>query len=522
LWHNAEIVTVAEESFMRMPRSSGVLLHPTALPGPHGIGALGAEARAFVDFLAGAGQSVWQTLPLGPTGYGDSPYNALSAFAGNPLLIDLPTVAAWGDLDPAELAEGPDSTSTVDFERVHQNKEQWLDRAARNFFHRADAARQAAFTAFCADHCGWLDDYALFVALRTQFQGRSWQQWPASLRCREPRALAEWRQRLAATVAAEQYRQFAFFSQWQDLKAYANRRGVRLFGDLPIFVALESAEVWANQRLFRLDAEGHPTAVAGVPPDYFSVTGQRWGNPLYCWEAHLQENFAWWLARFRAELQRADLVRIDHFRGFQACWVIPAMEPTAVAGQWEESPGRELFTTLQAVAPDLPIVAEDLGMITPEVEALRRDFGFPGMKILQFAFDSGPDNPYLPHNYAADCVVYTGTHDNPTTYGWWAGLSTGQRRQIANYLGSAQPEVPWDLIRLAMASVATLCITPVQDLLGLGDEARFNRPGEATHNWQWRLTPGQLDRTTGERLRDLTRIYHRLIDQNRTEPPLPT
>lgn len=507
---------------MRLPRSSGALLHPTALPGPHGIGALGAEARAFVDFLATAGQSVWQTLPLGPTGYGDSPYNALSAFAGNPLLIDLPTVAAWGDLDPAELTGGVWSTTTVDFQGVHQYKGQLLDRAARNFFSRADASRQAAFAAFCADHSGWLDDYALFVALRTHFQGRSWQQWPAPLRCRDAQALADWRQRLAAAVAAEQYHQFAFFTQWQALKAYANRRGIKLFGDLPIFVALESADVWANQRLFRLDAEGHPTEVAGVPPDYFSVTGQRWGNPLYRWETHLAEGFAWWLERFRAELQHADLVRIDHFRGFQACWAIPATEPTAVAGRWEDSPGRALFTTLQTVAPDLPIVAEDLGVITPEVEALRRDFGFPGMKVLQFAFDSGPDNPYLPHNYSADCVVYTGTHDNPTTRGWWTGLSAGRRRQIGSYLGIAQPEIPWDLIRLAMASVATLCIIPAQDLLDLGDEARFNRPGEAAGNWRWRLAPDQLDRALGERLLDLTRTYHRLTGPNGAGPPLPT
>jgi 4-alpha-glucanotransferase len=507
---------------MRLPRSSGILLHPTALPGRHGIGTLGAEARAFADFLATAGQSVWQTLPLGPTGYGDSPYNALSAFAGNPLLIDLPTVAAWGDLDPAELAMAGGTTTTIDFHGVHRDQEQLLARAARNFSNRADATRQAAFAAFCAGHSAWLDDYALFVALRAHFQGSSWQQWPAPLRRREARALSDWRQRLAASIAEEQYRQFAFFTQWQALKAYANGRGIKLFGDLPIFVALESADVWANQRLFRLDAEGHPTEVAGVPPDYFSVTGQRWGNPLYRWETHLAEGFTWWLERFRAELQRADLVRIDHFRGFQACWAIPATEPTAIAGRWLDSPGRALFTTLQRVAPDLPIVAEDLGVITPEVEALRRDFGFPGMKILQFAFDSGPDNPYLPHNYSADCVVYTGTHDNPTTCGWWEGLGAGRRRQIASYLGIAQPDIPWDLIRLAMASVAKLCIIPAQDLLGLGDAARFNRPGEAAGNWRWRLAPGQLTPALGERLYDLTRTYHRLTDPNRAEPPLPT
>jgi 4-alpha-glucanotransferase len=315
---------------------------------------------------------------------------------------------------------------------------------------------------------------------------------------------------MAAALAEERYLQFIFFSQWQDLKAYAQTRGVRLFGDLPIFVALESADVWAAQQLFRLDAEGHPTEVAGVPPDYFSATGQRWGNPLYRWEAHLEEGFAWWLQRFRAELERADLVRIDHFRGFQACWAIPATEPTAVAGRWEDSPGRSLFTALQAVAPDLPIVAEDLGVITPAVEALRRDFGFPGMKILQFAFDSGPDNPYLPHNYSADCVVYTATHDNATTCGWWSGLSPASRRQVGSYLGKSQPDIPWDLIRLAVASVATLCIIPAQDLLALGDDARFNRPGEAAGNWQWRLLSGQLNEGLAARLHELSRTFRRL------------
>jgi 4-alpha-glucanotransferase len=497
---------------MRLPRSSGVLLHPTALPGAHGIGALGAEARNFVDFLAAAGQHVWQILPLGPTGHGDSPYNALSAFAGNPLLIDLPTLVDWGDLEPADLAGGPVTAEMVDFPAVYSFKEGCLARAAANFFSRHDAGRHAAFATFCAEHAGWLDDYALFSALRSHFKGRSWQRWPQQLRCRDERSLNAWRQRLAPAVATAQYRQFVFFSQWHELKGYANARGIRLFGDLPIFVALDSADVWANQRLFRLDAAGHPTEVAGVPPDYFSATGQLWGNPLYRWEVHQADGFAWWLRRFRAELQRVDLLRIDHFRGFEACWTIPAGASTAVSGRWEPAPGRALFTTLQALAGDLPIVAEDLGMITAEVEELRRDFAFPGMKVLQFAFDSGPDNPYLPHNYPTECVVYTGTHDNPTTRGWWDGLPLARRRQVARYLGKDDPAMPWELIRLAMASVARLSILPCQDLLGLGNQARFNCPGEPVGNWRWRLVAGQLTRELAARFGELTAIYHRQVD----------
>ena len=502
---------------MSIPRASGILLHPTALPGPHGIGALGTEARAFVDFLKAAGQSVWQTLPLGPTGFGDSPYTALSAFAGNPLLIDLPTLVAQGDLDPPDLEETLAPDGPVDFANVRRCKEQRLARAAANFPGRADDTRREAFVRFCREQAGWLDDYALFAALRQHFHGKTWQQWPAALRRRDPAALADWRTRLAAAIAAEQYGQYVFYAQWEALKNYAHQRGIRLFGDLPIFVALDSADVWSHQHLFRLDAQGHPTVVAGVPPDYFSTTGQLWGNPLYRWEAHEASGFAWWRERFHAELRRADLVRVDHFRGFQACWMVPAKEATAVNGSWEEAPGRALFTALRSVAPDLPIVAEDLGVITPEVEALRSAFGFPGMKILQFAFDAGPTNPYLPHNYDRDCVVYTGTHDNATTRGWWDQLDAAQRAQVGIYLGKHHPDIPWDLIRLAMASVARLCIIPCQDLLGLDEAARFNRPGQPSGNWQWRLAPGQLTSALAEKLHALTETFNR---HPGAEPPL--
>jgi 4-alpha-glucanotransferase len=494
---------------MNLPRLSGILLHPTALPGPHGIGALGSEARAFVDFLATAGQGIWQILPVGPTNSGDSPYNALSAFAGNPLLLDLPTIARWGDLSADDLAGGPAASDRTDFPAVYRFKEERLGRAADNFFRQAGPERHDDFARFCSAHAAWLDDYALFAALRGHFGGRSWQQWPTPLRQREPAALREWRLALTREVAAEQYRQYAFSTQWSELKDYAGRKGIRLFGDLPIFVALDSADVWSNQALFRLDKDGLPTVVAGVPPDYFSTTGQRWGNPLYRWEAHRSDGFAWWLARFRHELQRTDLVRIDHFRGFEACWEIPADEPTAVHGSWQQAPGAELFRRLRSDSPELPIVAEDLGVITPEVEELRREFGFPGMKILQFAFDSGPGNPYLPHNYETGCVVYTGTHDNATTRGWWNALEDSQRKHLADCLGKPNPEIPWDLIRLAMASVARLCIIPCQDILALDDAARFNRPGESSGNWQWRLQPGQLTEGLAERLRLLAETYNR-------------
>lgn len=494
---------------MNFPRACGILLHPTALPGPYGIGTLGRSALDFIDFLATAGQSVWQMLPLGPTGYGDSPYTALSAFAGNPLLIDLPALVTWGDLDGQDLPQDTPSGERVDFQAVHLLRRQLLPAAAANFFLRATPDRRKDFNSFCAAEARWLDDFALFSALREHFPDTPWQRWPVPLRQREPVELDAWRERLASGIAAAKYLQYAFAVQWRQLRDYAGRKGVRLFGDLPIFVALDSADVWANQELFRLDARGEPTVVAGVPPDYFSATGQRWGNPLYRWEAHAADGYRWWLARLRHELQRTDLVRIDHFRGFQACWTIPAEEATAVNGQWENVPGEAIFSALQAGRADLPIVAEDLGVITPEVEALRRQLGFPGMKILQFAFDSGADNPYLPHNFDPDCVVYTGTHDNATTLGWWQELEEEQRRKVADYLGKDLPAIPEDLIRLAMSSVAWLCIIPCQDLLGLDGTARFNRPGTENGNWDWRLGEGRLTAERADWLLTLSRIYRR-------------
>jgi len=492
-----------------MQNASGILLHITSLPGPYGIGDLGREARRFIDFLVAAGQHVWQILPTGPTGFGDSPYNALSAFAGNPLLIDLQDLVACGELDQADLSPLATAAGPVDFEKIRPGHQALLAKAGEQFLAHGAPARQQAFADFCAANTDWLDDFALFMALRGEFDGSSWSTWPEELRRREAAALRHWQERLAPACQLHRYQQFVFFTQWHALKAYANQRGVRLFGDIPIFVAYDSADVWANQGFFQLDDQGRPTAVAGVPPDYFSATGQRWGNPLYRWDQLRADDFAWWLRRFRWNLGCADLVRIDHFRGFAASWSIPAEEPTAINGHWEPVPGRELFNRLRRELADPPIIAEDLGIITPDVVELRREFGFPGMKILQFAFDSGPDNPYLPHNYASDCVVYTGTHDNDTTRGWWRAIDPGLRQAVRDYLGTPRPKIPWALIRLAAESTAQLCIFPAQDLLELGPAARLNRPGHATGNWRWRLHPDQLTPALAERLADLMRATGR-------------
>ena len=493
-----------------MQRSSGILLHPTALPHALPIGDLGQQADRFVDFLARAGQSVWQILPLGPTGFGHSPYNALSAFAGNPVLIDLAQLVRAGDLDGELLNSTLNNHRDSGFDEIHDLKQSLLRQAAQRFFCAPETGRQQHYRAFCAQHADWLDDFSLYMALREKNAGRSWADWAPELRSREPAALATARRELGEPCNLHRYQQFVFSEQWQKLKSTANRKGIRIFGDIPIFVAYDSADVWAHQHLFQLDPSGRPTAVAGVPPDYFSKTGQRWGNPLYRWEEHSKDGFQWWLQRFHHQQQLCDMVRIDHFRGFQACWSIPATEKTAVNGTWQEVPGRELFQRLQADRDILPIVAEDLGFITTDVEALRNDFGFPGMKILQFAFDSGPGNPYLPENYATNCVVYTGTHDNNTTLGWWQSLAKTQKDQVRSYLGQSRPEMPWALIRLAMASAADLCILPCQDILALGQEARFNTPGRATGNWQWQMTEDLLTDALADRLRALTEKHRRV------------
>jgi 4-alpha-glucanotransferase len=492
-----------------MQRASGILLHPTALPGPFHLGDLGKEAHLFVDFLIRSDQSVWQILPLGPTGYGHSPYNALSAFAGNPALIDLQQLVDCGDLQRSRFEAAVNGCSGIDFLQGHTVKGKLLLEAGREFFARPVNTRHQDYHIFCNKHSDWLEEFSLFMALRDNFGGQAWSDWPEVLRRREPEALAGWRKKLAESCRLYHYQQFVFAEQWSRLKSYANLNGIRIFGDIPIFVAYDSVDVWANQDLFQLDDQGRATEVAGVPPDYFSKTGQRWGNPLYRWDRLAAEDFRWWLRRFDHQLHFSDLIRIDHFRGFQACWSIPAKEVTAVNGRWVEVPGRALFEMLRRQIKDLPVIAEDLGVITPEVEKLRDDFGFPGMVILQFAFDSGPDNPYLPDNHIANSVVYTGTHDNDTTLGWWQSLSKAQKDRVRDYLGARRPDMPWDMIRLAVSSIANLCIIPCQDVLGLGTAARFNTPGRGSGNWSWQMAPAALTDELVERLARLTAKYHR-------------
>ncbi len=500
------------------PRGSGVLLHPTSLPGRLGVGNLGEPARRFVDWLVEAGQSLWQVLPLGPTSYGDSPYQTLSAFAGNPLLIDpCPLVdAGWlatGDL--SAIPAPPDGP--VDFGAAIGLATKLLDRAHAGFRAFAPAPARAAYEEWCRREAAWLDDWGLFTALKERNGGRPWTQWPAGEARRDPATLEVARAELSEDIDRHRFRQWLFHEQCRALRDYARARGVRLFGDIPIFVAHDSADVWANPSLFRLAADGLPTAVAGVPPDYFSATGQRWGNPIYDWDAMRERGWDWWIARLRASLAQVDLVRIDHFRGFAACWEIPAGEPTAVRGRWAPGPGAAFFRAVREALGALPIVAEDLGIITPEVEGLREEFGLPGMKVLQFAW-SDPLNPFLPHAHVPNCVVYTGTHDNNTTVGWWREeAGEPQKRFLAAYFGRSVGTIGrdphWTLIRVGMMSPAHTFIAPMQDLLGLGSEARLNTPAAASGNWTWRLPAQALDSSLAAYLIELTRLYRRHPDQ---------
>lgn len=493
---------------MHHRRKSGVLLHPTSLPGGDGIGSLGDGARRFVDFLVNAGQSLWQVLPLGPTAYGNSPYSCYSAFAGNPLLINLQSLAEEGDIAAADLpASLPDER--VDYEQTERYKREMLRRAATTFLAGDDDERKRDFWHFC-NTTDWLHDYALFMALKEAHHGKSWCDWPEGIARRRPEALEEYSQRLGGGIGEHKYMQWQFSRQWREVKGYANVKGIEIVGDIPIFVAFDSADVWRHPHLFHLDERGRPTVVAGVPPDYFSKTGQLWGNPLYNWEAVAYHGFSWWIERMRSALQLYDIVRVDHFRGFEAYWEVPSTEKTAVNGRWVKGPGEALFHALIDGLGPLPIIAEDLGVITPDVEALRDRFGFPGMKILQFAFGSGPDNPYLPHNHGRDAVVYTGTHDNDTTAGWFAKLPAKEKASVNAYLNIDGSDISWDLVRAALASVADTAIIPLQDLLALDSSGRMNIPGVAMGNWAWRFKSDVLSEKCAARLRALTRMYGRL------------
>ncbi len=500
---------------MRLPRSSGILLHPTSLPGPHGSGDLGPAAYHFVDWLVGAGQKLWQILPLGGIGAGNSPYMSSSAFAGNVLLIDLAALQQQGWLDADDLV--PSDTFAdhrVDFASVVPWRMERLWRAAQAFAERAGTDERADYTRFCAEHAVWLDDYAMFMALAEAHQWVLWSDWPAPLAQRDPAALRDAVGRHAQHIEFWRFCQWRFFDQWQRLKAYANGAGVQIVGDAPIFIAEQSAEVWARQDLFELDAHGKCSVIAGVPPDFFSATGQRWGNPLYRWSAHAADGFAWWVHRVRHTMAMVDIVRIDHFRGFAAYWEIPADEPTAIHGRWVTGPGAALFEAIDAALGKLPVIAEDLGIITPDVEALRRQFDLPGMRILHFAFSGEADNTYLPHNYEANTVVYPGTHDNNTSVGWWAEAGDTERAYVRDYLGLSGPDagrdIHWDLIRTASASVADTAIVAMQDVLGLGATDRMNMPGTMDGgSWEWRFRWDQVEPVHAERLAHFGKLYLR-------------
>ena len=507
---------------MNFPRASGVLLHPTSLPGPFGVGDLGPEAYRFIKFLIDAGQSLWQVLPLGPTGYGDSPYACYSAFAGSTLLISPEQLVADGLLDRSDL-QGKSSGSTpdrIDFTEAHIIKETLLRKAYQSYTKTTDTHLRSAFETFAQKHAHWLEDYALFRALKDAHNGVAWNKWEASLVRRTPSSLTKAREDLREEVEAHMFYQFLFFRQWLALKSYCNENGIRVIGDLPIFVAPDSADVWTNPEEFQLDENGTPIVVAGVPPDYFSTTGQLWGNPLYNWDRMFAEGFKWWIERVRATLTVVDIARIDHFRGFAACWEIPGGDTTAERGQWVAAPGRELFTAIRKALGELPIIAEDLGVITPDVVALREEFGFPGMRILQFGFGSDTKNLDLPHNYVQNVAAYTGTHDNDTTVGWFQSVagkgSTRSAAQIKreqkfclSYLNTDGGEIQWDFIRGVWSSVANTAIVPLQDLLGLGPEARMNLPNSTSGNWSWRYRPDALKHDVAERLRKLTELYGR-------------
>jgi 4-alpha-glucanotransferase len=504
---------------MRFDRASGVLLHPTSLPGPHGSGDFGASAHHFVDWLVAGGQRLWQVLPLGGIGLGDSPYMSTSAFAGNPLLIDLGDLEARGWLTADELhpPAGFDHRR-VDFTTVVPWRMARLACAADRFGATATTADRRALDDFAQAHANWLDDFTLFMALAEQHPGRDWCDWPPALAAREPAALAAARHAHAPRIAFWRFVQWCFFRQWAALRAYANERGVRIVGDVPIFIAHHSAEVWARPELFELDEQGRPTVIAGVPPDYFSETGQRWGNPLYRWSTHQANGYAWWIERIRRTFELVDMVRIDHFRGFAAAWEIPVHEPTAVNGRWVQGPGAALFEAVQRALGRLPIIAEDLGVITPDVEALRRAFEFPGMRVLQFAWGPGGEPRYLPHRYEPSTVVYTGTHDNDTTLGWYASASEAERHHLREYLSCDGSAVHWDLIRAACASVADTVVIAMQDVLGLDGAHRMNSPGLGTGNWGWRFTWDDVGPEPARRLRWLVEIYDRLGEAPRRTP----
>jgi len=486
------------EEHLLAQRRSGVLLHITSLPN----GNLGSEAYNFVNFLRDTGIKVWQTLPLGIPHADGSPYQCLSAHAGNPALISFERLTEQGWLQETEQC--PDCTADS-----NDKKKCVMAKAYSGFNNLAESSEKQGFTQFCSEKSSWLDDFSLFSALRNEFSAQCWNQWSEDLKERKVSAIKEARRRLATEIAIIKFEQYIFYSQWQDLKKYANENNVLLFGDIPIFVSYDSADVWANRKVFKLDATGEMSVVAGVPPDYFSETGQRWGNPHYNWAYLKRSKFQWWKERIASQLDMFDLLRIDHFRGFEAAWEIPAEEETAINGQWVDAPGEALLNALTKEFGEIPLVAEDLGIITAEVDKLRTDFKLPGMKILQFAFGDTADNPYLPHNYERNYVVYTGTHDNDTTLGWFNSLNDHDKQHIYNYLGHPQASMPYLLIGVAFSSVANLAIVPMQDILELGSDDRMNTPGTIAGNWQWQFSWEQLSADKVAKLAHLVSLFKR-------------
>ncbi|MEX6779695.1 4-alpha-glucanotransferase [Limnospira fusiformis] len=503
---------------MHLERASGILLHPTSFPSRFGIGDLGRAAYEFIDFLERSGQKVWQILPLGPTGYEHSPYIMnFSTFAGNPLLISLDRLAEEGLLNSRELLPLPDNHNPqrVDFPRVIAHKGQYLKQAFDCFWESLQSQPNHPFEEFCQQKASWLNDYALFMALLEQNDGKDWNQWEPAIARREPQALQAKTEELHTRIIYHKFLQFKFFEQWSQLRRYTNNKGIKIIGDISIYVCYNSADVWFAPNNFQLHPETlNPAYIAGVPPDYFSATGQLWGNPVYDWDELKRTNFAWWIERFRATLEYVDWVRVDHFRGFEAYWRVPFGETSALNGEWVTAPGAEFFESLGQQLGSLPVLAEDLGIITPEVEELRDRFEFPGMKILMFAFGEDSRHPYLPHNYTRNSIVYTGTHDNDTTVGWWQTMSPEIRQHVAGYLGYAFPEaiedINWALIRLALSSIADLAIFPFQDLLGLDNRGRMNDPSTNAGNWRWRYESSTLlTHPLCDRLRYLTQMYSR-------------
>lgn len=506
---------------MPFPRTSGILLHPTSLPSRGGIGDLGPAAYEFVDFLAASRQGLWQVLPMGPVGYGNSPYSSTSAFAGSPLLISLENLADHGWLGRGELSRLPGHVGAVDYDEVRAVKMPLLIKAATNFLRNASYEQRSRFDRFCNENGWWLDDFVLFDCLRALHRKDNWNRWPRELARREPEALERVREELNESLETGRAIQFAFWEQWHALRRYCAERSIRVVGDLAIFVNYDSADVWTRPELFRLDENLDPEVVAGVPPDAFSETGQRWGNPLYRWEKMRGRGYQWWIERMRWATQTCDYIRIDHFRGFDQFWEIPATEPTAVNGRWVDGPRDDIFHKLSEALGGLPFFAEDLGMITPEVHALRERLEIPGMAVLQFGFGDPGAHMYLPHRLTHNHVVYTGTHDNNTTLGWWECCSDHERRAALAYVGEVHDGIHWAFIRAAQASVATLSVVPLQDVLGLTAECRMNTPSHADGNWQWRYSPGALTGEVAQKLAALAEVTDRMPQPCQVPPAEP-